>query len=375
MSEIEPSVLLFAGPFAVRGSCSYSLRLAEHLSAYGLRSTLACPDAGRVEPERRRELQIREFSHLQLPLWGCVVVRMMLQQLKLDPPDLIHIQSRNVAHHGMWLARELKRPFVLTMHDYLQPWERLAIDRRWCRRIIAVSESVKRDLMRRTGLPDDLITVIHSGVDTNERKNELSVLGTDRVPVVGAAGPLEEVKGFPFFLSAAARVLAQGRDVEFVIAGAGPEESKLRRLALDLKIDSRVTFVPNLLEFGEAIAAMDIFCLPSLQQGIGTIMLEAMALGRPVIATRVGGVDRVIRNDETGFLVPPSNSTEMADRIMELLDSPDKARSIGRAGRLEVEREFSVNQMVSRTAELYREILDRKEPVVETESAIIQHAR
>ena len=374
MSEIEPSILLFAGRFAVRGSCSYSLRLAEHLPVYGMRSAVACPDARRVEPERRRELQIREFSHLQLPLWGCVVVRMMLQQLKNDPPDLIHIQSRNVAHHGMWLARELKRPFVLTMHDYLQPWERLVIDRRWCRRIIAVSESVKLDLQLRTGLPGELISVIHSGVDTNEGVTEASVLVKDRVPVVGAAGPLEEVKGFPFFLSAAARVLAAGRDVEFVIAGAGPEESKLRRLAIDLKIDSRVTFVPNLLEFGEALAAMDIFCLPSLQQGIGTIMLEAMAMGRPVIASRVGGVDRVIRNNETGFLVPPSNSVIMADRIMELLDDPSKARDIGRAGRMEVVREFSVDQMVSKTVALYREILEAKQPETDSSTALIQSA-
>ena len=374
MSEIEPSILLFAGRFAVRGSCSYSLRLAEHLPVYGMRSAVACPDARRVEPERRRELQIREFSHLQLPLWGCVVVRMMLQQLKHDPPDLIHIQSRNVAHHGMWLARELKRPFVLTMHDYLQPWERFVIDRRWCRRIIAVSESVKTDLQLRTGLPSELISVIHSGVDTNEGVTEASVLGKDRVPVVGAAGPLEEVKGFPFFLSAAARVLAAGRDVEFVIAGAGPEESKLRRLAIDLKIDSRVTFVPNLLEFGEALAAMDIFCLPSLQQGIGTIMLEAMAMGRPVIASRVGGVDRVIRNNETGFLVPPSNSVVMADRIVELLDDPNKARGIGRAGRMEVVREFSVDQMVSKTVALYREILEAKQPETESSRGLVPTA-
>ena len=146
MSEIEPSILLFAGRFTVRGSCSYSLRLAEQLPSQGMRSVVVCPDARRVEPERRRELQIREFSHLQLPLWGCVVVRMMLRQLQLDPPDLIHIQSRNVAQQGTWLARELQRPFVLTVHDYLQPSERFIIDRRWCQRIIAVSDSVKSDL-------------------------------------------------------------------------------------------------------------------------------------------------------------------------------------------------------------------------------------
>jgi glycosyltransferase involved in cell wall biosynthesis len=357
MSESDPSILLFSGRFAVRGSCSYTLRLAEHLPLQGFRSAVICPDARQVEPERRRDLHIREFSHLHLPLWSMVVRRMMVRQLRNDRPDLIHIQSRNAARHGMWLARQLRCPYVLTVHDYLQPHERLAIDRRWCQRVIAVSESVKADLRERSGLPNDLVTVIHSGVDTDEALSESSVLSSDRLPVVGTAGPLEAVKGFPFFLGAAARVLAAGRDVEFVIAGAGPEESNLRRLAHELKVDSRVTFVPNLLEFDDALAAMDIFCLPSLQQGIGTIMLEAMAMGRPVIATRVGGVHRVVHDNDTGLLVPPSDSAALADRIIELLDNPCRARMIGHAAREKVIREFSVDQMVSNTVGLYREAI------------------
>jgi glycosyltransferase involved in cell wall biosynthesis len=370
MSEIEPSILLFSGRFSVRGSCSYTLRLAERLPTQGMRVTVACPDARKVEPERRRELNIREFSHLHLPLWGQVVMPMMLQQLKLDPPDLIHIQSRNAASCGMWLARELQCPFIMTVHDYLQPDERFVVDQTWCRRIIAVSDSVKNDLRERTDLPCSLISVIPSGVDTNETVDETSVLKSDRVPVVGTAGPLEAVKGLPFFLGAAARVLATGRDVEFVIAGAGPEEANLRRLAVQLKIDSHVTFVPNLFEFGDALAAMDIFCLPSLQQGIGTIMLEAMALGRPVIATKVGGVHQVVRDNKSGLLVPSSNSEVLADRILELLNDPPRAREIGREARSEVLQEFSVDRMISRTVTLYREILKENTKSSDSDSSV-----
>lgn len=371
MTDVEPSVLLFAGRFSVRGSCSYSLRLAERLPQHGFRAMVACPDARRVEAERRRELNIREFSHLQIPVWGQVVMRMMLQQLKLDPPDLIHIQSRNAARWGMWLAKALKCPFVLTVHDYLNQNERFDVDRDWCRRIIAVSESVKSDLREKTDLPDELITVIHSGVDTDDVASENGTLTSNRVPVVGTAGPLEEVKGFPFFLGAAARVLATGRDVEFVIAGAGPEESNLRRLAVELKIDSHVTFVPNLLEFGNALKAMDIFCLPSLQQGIGTIMLEAMAQGTPVIATSVGGVFQVVRDNETGLLVPPSNSDALAKQILTLLDDPVRAREIGCAARSHVRSEFSVEKMVLNTIELYREVLPDLSAAGSTDSGFI----
>jgi glycosyltransferase involved in cell wall biosynthesis len=103
---------------------------------------------------------------------------------------------------------------------------------------------------------------------------------------------------------------------------------------------------------------MDIFCLPSLQQGIGTIMLQAMALGRPVIATRVGGVHRVIRDNENGLLVPPASSEALSDRILELLNDPHRARLIGCSARDEVIREFNVERMVQQTADLYREILE-----------------
>ena len=97
-------------------------------------------------------------------------------------------------------------------------------------------------------------------------------------------------------------------------------------------------------------------------------MLEAMSKGRPVIASRVGGVDQVVRDGETGLLVPPSNSESLANRILELLDDPAKAREMGRAARIEVARDFSVDQMVSKTVAVYREILEAKsasrEPVL-----------
>lgn len=365
MSVVEPSVLMMAGRFSVRGSCAYTLRLAEHLPQRGFRTSVVCPDAHMVERDRRRELHINELSQLDWPLWGKVVRGLLLRQLWHDPPDLIHIQSRNVLTQGTWLARHLQRPYILTVHDYLQPSERLLIDRRWCRRIIAVSDAVRDDLLERTKLPADLVTTIHTGVDRSASCEVLQVFAPNRTPVVGTAGALEAVKGFPFFLGAAARVLATGREVEFLIAGAGPEESNLRRLSRELGINDKVTFVPNLLDFDNALAAMDVFVLPSLQQGIGTIMLDAMSMGRPVIATHVGGVDSAVRDNETGLLAPPSNSQALADRIVELLDDHSKAQAIGQAAREMVEREFGVEAMVDQTASLYHEILDHS-PVLQT---------
>lgn len=349
------TVLMLSSRFQVRGSCATTLRLLERLPGWLIYPRLICPDAQQVNVQRRRQLQIREISHLDFPILGRFLLRNLLTELQAQPPDVIHVQSRRMLAAGNWLARQLKRPLILTVHDYLRHPECLRVDRSTCRRIVAVSEAVKADLITQTGLPEELMTVVCSGVETGV-VTEVQPLETGHVPVVGTAGPLETVKGLPYFLEAAAKVLATGKDVEFLIAGAGPEEKRLRRLAQSLGIFHKVTFVPYLLEFGRSLAAMDIFCLPSLQQGLGAVMLEAMALGRPVIATGVGGVNTIVRDGETGLMVPPSNSEELARHIIELLENPDRARAIGNAARRLVESDYSVDRMVKQFVQIYRDV-------------------
>ena len=350
------NVLLFAGRFEVRGSSAYTLRLAENLAEHDIAVRIACADASCVEATRRQALSIREYSYLEMPVWGRLITREIQRDVAENVPDVIHVHSRHVLAQGCRLARHLGCPCLLTVHDYLAPRERLRFDHRVCRGVIAVSRSVKADLVRRFGIPDQMVKVIHSGFDTAASDTSSSVLAADRVPVVGTAGPLEAVKGLTYFLNAAKIVHASRGDVAFLVAGSGPEEHNLRQLTHNLGLVEQVTFVPNLRDFSAPLEAMDIFCLPSLRQGLGTIMLDAMARGRPVIATGVGGVYSIIRDNETGLVVPPSDSSRLAERMLELLNDADRARAVGEAGRQFVRREFNVDKMVSQTAALYRKV-------------------
>lgn len=351
-------VLFFSDRFEVRGKSAYTLRLAEHLAAEHVTAHIVTPDARVIDPARRDDLSLTEYAHLTLPLWGYVVLEWVRRDAAKEPFDLIHIQSRNLLSQGAWLARKLRIPYVVTVHDYMRRGDRLRFDRTWGRRIIAVSESVRSDLLRNTRLPEELVTLIPGGVDVPPRESLTPVLDGSHLPVVGTAGPLESVKGIPYFLGAAQRVLQTHPDVQFLVGGAGPEESNLRRVARDLGIVERVTFAPNLRDFSTCLGAMDIFCLPSLRQGLGTIMLEAMALARPVIATGVGGVYSVVHHGETGLVVPPSDSARLAECILELLGDPHRARTLGDAGRRLVEEEFGAARMAAQTAELYRAVLE-----------------
>jgi len=353
MPEPRLKVLLLAGALEVRGSSAYTLELIERLQQYEVDAQLVCANADVLKHRTQRQGALTVYSYMQMPLWRRVVMGAVRRDLAENPPQLIHVQSREMAWHGIWLARAMRIPYVLSVHDYLGPSENLVFDLDWCRTVITVSDSVRTELLARTHLPEDRVSVIASGVNVDQHSETLPVLETDHVPVVGTACPLEAVKGIPFFLGAAQRVLAQKPDVEFLVAGAGPEESSLRRLAHSLGIVEHVTFVPNVADFVGPLSAMDVFCLPALRQGLGTIMFQAMSLGKPVIATSVGGVHRVVRDNHNGLLVAPSNSRVLADRILELLNDPDRARMIGDAGRSLVRAEFSVESMLRRTVDAY----------------------
>jgi glycosyltransferase involved in cell wall biosynthesis len=357
MAEMPLTVLLVAPRFEVRGSSANTLRLAEGLAGHGIHARIVTPNADLVAPSRRDRLRMSVHGSLNVPVWGRIVRESILRALAPAPPDLIHIQSWSAYRTGLWLAQRLRRPCVLSVHDHHSAHSRRRFDLQWGRRIIAVSQSVKAELLSRNPLPPEIVSVIHPGVDASPSLPAAAVLSPGRLPVVGTAGPLEAVKGHVFFLGAAKRVIAVDPDIEFLVAGAGPEEENLRRVARELGISRNVTFFSNLFDFSGSLSAMDIFCLPSLRQGLGTVMLEAMALGRPVIASGVGGIYSVIRNNQTGLVVPPSDSARLAERILELLHDPVRARAIGEAGRRLVRDEFGVERMVAQTAEVYRDVL------------------
>jgi glycosyltransferase involved in cell wall biosynthesis len=357
MSDAEFDVVLLAGRFEVRGSSAYSIRLAAGLPEHGITGRIVTSDARLVSPAHKKSLAIREFSRLQTPMWACVMRYFVLRELRANSQQLVHIQSHRVLNLGRWLARRLKLPYVVTIHEHPGPCDRLRVDAAYCRKVIAVSESVRNDLVDRLQFPAELVAVIPSGVDTDPPAGLPLPLEPGHVPVIGTASPLEVVKGIPYFLGAARQVLDVRSHVEFLVAGAGPEETNLRRVTRELGITEKVTFVPNVRRFTDALAATDIFCLPSLQQGLGTTMLEAMALGRPVIATGVGGVASVILDGQTGLVVPPRSSGELAKKMIELLDNPPLARAIGNQARRLVVNEFNVATMVQKTADVYRAVL------------------
>ena len=143
-------VVLLSDRFEVRGSCAYTLRLVSHLEEFGVEPRIITPNADAIAAPLRETLPIRVYPHMRVPVWGRVVMGMIRQDLEQHPLDLIHVQSRRMQSCGSWLARALRVPYVLTIHDYLSPRERLKMDRDYGRRVLTVSQSVKSELWSRS---------------------------------------------------------------------------------------------------------------------------------------------------------------------------------------------------------------------------------
>lgn len=357
MADSSLRVLLMDGELSFRGSSLLTLRIARGLERRELDTALVCTGCEGIEESLLRGVRLHEIPGYTLPIWGRFVLRTIYRDLREQRPDVIHLQDSRLLSQGAVLARKLNRPLIASVGDQQEAagiFLRRPIPQ--LKMLISVSDSVQSQIPGLAALDGVQRRVILPGVDIPSDAAVDLPLDDDRPPVIGMAGPLEAVKGASFFLRACHRVVEAGQDIRIVIAGSGPEEHSLRQLAGSLNLSRRLTFVDGGVSMQGYLPAIDIFCLPSLQQGLGVMMLEAMALGRPVIASGVGGVTSVIEDRVTGLIVPPSDSVSLSERILELLRQRDFARQLAAAGQELMRTKFSEQRMLDELLEVYRDV-------------------
>jgi glycosyltransferase involved in cell wall biosynthesis len=248
--------------------------------------------------------------------------------------------------------------------EILTPWQR-RVQKGICRLadyILVNAAAIRRALIDQ-GYKADRIRLIPNGVVAfGETRNgaglraELGVPPSARIVLVSSR--LNRMKGLPFFLEAAAVVAARLPDVYFVIAGDGAERKKLEEYAVDLGIGRRVLFAGFRTDVPDLLSQAALSVLPSLSEGLSNSLLESMAAGVPVVATRVGGNPEVVDDGVTGLLAPPRDSIALAHAMLDLLDNPDLAARFGAAGKQRIARLFSVERAVRETERLYTGLVE-----------------
>lgn len=364
MIEGLQRVLLLDGELSFRGSSLLTLRLARGMESRELDTALVCTNVGPLDESLLKGVRLHRVAGYNVPVWGPLVMRTLWRDMKRELPDVIHVQDSRLLHQGNWLAERFNRPMIVTVSDQAEAAGlNLKQASRWLKAIISVSESVQSQIPPQIRMGEIEQRVILPGVAVPEGTAVRTPLEGTLEPVVGMAGPLEIIKGASFFLRACHRIVEAGHDIRIVVAGSGPEERSLRQLAASLELSGRLTFVDGGVSMKAYLSAMDIFCLPSLQQGLGVMMLEAMALGRPVIASGVGGVLSVVEDGRTGLIVPPSDSRTLAERLIELLNNPAHAQQLGMAGQQRIREQFNEQRMLDEVIQLYQEVtapMDRR---------------
>ncbi|MDP8923315.1 MAG: glycosyltransferase family 4 protein [Chloroflexota bacterium] len=229
-------------------------------------------------------------------------------------------------------------------------------------RLVAISDAVATFLRRDAGLPGERIERIYYGLDATPYRPDVpppSRRAAGARPTLGVLARLAPQKGHRVLFDALPSVVAAVPNVLARIVGHEELSTveELRAYAVGRGIADSVSFEGFRADVPELLADLDVFVLPSLWEGFGLVLLEAMAAGRPVVASAVGPIPEIVVNGETGLLVPPGDPDALARAVVRVLRDPDLAARLGRAGRARVEAEFGLDGMVARTEALYQDLL------------------
>jgi len=283
--------------------------------------------------------------------------------------DLVHTHSlrAELAAIAARLIRQPRSPVIRSVHnidDYYQRQPAATLARLASRRVdhvIAISDAVARHLHTHARLVDKKLTRIHYGLDPTPFLAIPVVPTGRRPPTIGMIARLAPQKGHTTLLDALPAVIERVPDLRVEVVGHEHLSSieELAGYARCRGVESHVSFLGYRDDVARALEKWDLLVLPSLWEGFGLVLLEAMAAGRPIVASRVGPVPEIVVHRETGLLVEPVRPGQLSAALIELLQQPEVRRRMGTAGRQRVVERFSLDQMVRETDALYERLLQR----------------
>ena len=220
---------------------------------------------------------------------------------------------------------------------------------RFAHRMVANSRAAANQLIAQ-GVAGDRIDIIANGIDLSLFPQHLKSARPRKITMVAC---LREEKRIDVLIAAAPRILARYPDAEFQIVGDGPCRAAADGSGDSLGVQPQVRFMGHRDDVPAILSASDLFVLPSESEASPNVILEAMAAGLAVVASRVGGIPELVTDGVSGSLVPPGDPDALADALLDLLDHPSRGAAFGRAGRARIEREYSFERMVTQFETLY----------------------
>ena len=367
------SILHIQKVAGIAGSENHLLTLLPQLREYGYEPTMLVLADSEDRPEPFIEKMRDRGIPTHLISLGTDIDPLLLVQLvsylKKHSFDLIHTHLFHADLYGTIAARLAGlRKIISTKHGF-NPWrsqrlyallDRLAATSQ--QQLIVISQAIGQWLAEVEKLPANKMQVVHYAIDIDkfcsppQATRELLNLPK---PIVGTVTRLLHQKGVHVLLDAFAKCLEKSPQASLVIVGDGPARFQLEEQVRSLGIAANTHFLGYVAhpKLGAIARAFDIFAFPTFGEGFGLVLLEAMTLGKPVVASKVMAIPEIVLEGETGLLVPPNDSDALSQALLKLMSDPNLCQQFGIAGRQRVEREFTVERMVQKTIWVYQEVL------------------
>ena len=323
------------------------------------------PNVEFYERARRRGLSVRMVHCNGRADWRAV--RQIEEYIQEDAVDIVHTHGYKADLYGYLAAWRCHKPVVATCHNWVGGTAALGIynqlDRMALKKfnaLAAVSDTVAQRLLA-FGVPAEKIKTIANGIDVKafERAEPLPLFNAEGSAVVGMVARLDLQKGFEYLLQAARELCKTFHGLKIVIVGEGPDREAIEEMIEQYGLQSNVVLAGQQSNMPAVYAAMDIFVLPSLNEGLPMTVLEAMAASKPVIATRVGAIPSLIKDGENGLLVAPKDSEGLRNTIASLLDDPERRRRMGDQAHAWVSRNYTSEAMALKYREMYDDVLGK----------------
>ena len=374
-------LLKFVTSFQIGGTERQVLNLTTGLDPEQFKVHMGCLNkvGPLLEEVNSRGIPVFEYKTKNLYNFGAINARLRFASyLRQHATEIVHSYGFYSNVFAVPAVRLARAPLVIaSIRDCGETLTtaQKRVQKMFCRMadcILTNAEGVQTWLLDQ-GYPAEKIQVIRNGIarssfaedrPTGKLRRELGFAAD--TPLVAVLSRLNPMKGIEYFLEAAVAVSQRFPAVRFLIigganyCGGGGYKSEIEKHAADLGLESRVIFTGFRTDIREILPEINISVLPSLSEGLSNSLLESMAAGVPVIATRVGGTPEAVQDGTTGLLVPPRDPSALAQAMTLLLENRVLARSFGEAGRRRVDALFSIEKMVHQTQSLYLSLLSAK---------------
>lgn len=354
----------------VGGVTTYIITLAKYLKKNGV--DVVCASSGGTLVSELENLGVKHYE-ISIQTKNELHPKMLFAFFKaleiVDKEEITHVHSHTRVAQVLasWLKMARGIYFVSTCHGFFKRRLTRRFFPAWGDRVIAISDPVREHLVNDFKVKKSKIRMVHNGVEANKYEVNLSSYDRDELRkyygvgktgyVVGGISRLAKMKGYQNLIRAIPSVIKKYPDTKFVIIGYGKYKKKLIKLARRLKVDEHIVFTGKVEDVGVALELIDVFVLPSISsEGFGLAVLEAMAAGKPIIVSNLGGVYALVKEDINGWLLPPGDINELSKAIIKLIDCPDLIESFGKNSYRIAREQFSMERMAAGIIDVYKEV-------------------